>query len=255
MDHEALAGQIAAWQNGIAYELEFWGRWYATQGAEWPEGFKRRLNPDAPLTPGLEPSRPVEEWRILDVGAGPMSTIGAVYEGGRATITACDPLAPFYAEMAQRHGIDWPVTTAQAFAEDLTAYYDIDSFDVVHCRNALDHSFDPVCGIQQMFLVAKPFGRVVLHHAVNEAETEGYAGFHQWNFNSRDGRFAIWNKATSFDATEMFSPYAAITCEVRNAWVMVTFEKNGILPPFATDHRARIREILAAVMISAAKNA
>lgn len=80
--------------------------------------------------------------------------------------------------MAEFHGVDRPVKTQQTFAEDLSSYYPLNHFDLVNCRNALDHSLDPVRGIEEMFLVAKDNGRVLLEHSESEAVRNEYQGFH-----------------------------------------------------------------------------
>jgi SAM-dependent methyltransferase len=59
--------------------------------------------------------------------------------------------------------------------------FDRGQFDIVHARNTLDHSYDPVRAVRQMAEVTKPGGAVILHHYRNEAKNEGYKGLHRWN--------------------------------------------------------------------------
>jgi SAM-dependent methyltransferase len=197
-----LRAQLAAWAGGIAHELQFWDAWLASRGLQWPEDYARRMDPAAPLdaraaqlAPGLARGG---RLRVLDVGAGPVTILGYRLPGVAVEVTATDPLAPQYAALLARHGAAPPVPTRFAPAEDLRLFVPEGGFDLVHCRNALDHSFDPLRGIEQMLAAARTGGAVLLSHFEDEAEREGYSGLHQWNFAARDGgaRFVIWNSSS-----------------------------------------------------------
>src|SRR6185295_6270228 len=88
--------------------------------------------------------------KLLDVGCGPYTVVGKRIDGLRLDITAVDPLADAYVELMRRHQHQPLIAPHFAVAEDLAAFFPASSFDVVHCRNALDHSFDPIRGIDQM---------------------------------------------------------------------------------------------------------
>ena len=170
----ALAQQLAVWVSGLDGELHFWDQWLATQGLQWPDDFQSRLDPHREIEPWLLCEVDNGPVRVLDVGSGPLTCLGFYHRGRRVELTACDPLAPFYAELIAKHGVSCPVPTQLGFAEDLSAFFSLDEFDVVHCRNALDHSFEPVRGIEEMLLVLKPGGQIVLSHVINEAEHGQY---------------------------------------------------------------------------------
>jgi SAM-dependent methyltransferase len=253
-----LSAQMAAWQSGIRDELDFWSQWFETKGLPWPDDWRGRQRPDTELDASLLAGNlaGVDSPRILDVGAGPMTVLGKQKNGRPLDIAACDPLAPFYAEMADKHGVKRPIKTEQAFAEDLTVYYPAASFDLVHCRNALDHSFDPLRGIEEMLLITKPTGRVVLIHYPNEALNVDYTGLHQWNFDEESGRFIIWNKNKRIDATEAFSRWADIkTTRTDNGDIKVVFDLKASAPRL-TDGRAvsRVQELLAAMLTVGLEN-
>lgn len=239
LTNDALVRQFSAWLAGIQYEIDFWGQWTATKGDRWPQDFNSRLDPNREANPALFEGLGVETPKVLDVGAGPMSILGLKLKGKPIALSACDPLAPLYADMAARHGVDWPVKTASAFAEDLSAFYPRGEFDLVYCRNALDHSFDPVRGIEEMLLVARPGGRVALDHYVNEAEKARYDGFHQWNFEKIDGKFIIWNRDERIDVTERFAHSAKVSAETNNEWIWVRLDK--IAEPELAENRSRQR--------------
>lgn len=256
-DSALVAKQFQSWRLGVENELEFWERWYRTRGDQWPQDYAERLKPDRDIPPRfvegvLAPD--IVSTRVLDVGAGPVSRLGNRYAGKRINVTAVDPLAPFYSEMAQRYSVDWPVKTVEGFAEDLSAQFDPGSFDAVFCSNALDHSFDPLRGIEEMMIVVRKGGRIILEHNANEAEHEAYRGFHQYNFDVRDGVFVIWNKEVNVVVNDVLSPLANVRAHRKERLVAVSIEKLSD-PPFdlSARHRLRILSLLSGVVRSSAR--
>jgi SAM-dependent methyltransferase len=243
--------QITIWRDGTASEIAFWDQWFAQHGFHWPEDFQFRLRKDTELEGWLvadldlpDPSRA----RILDVGAGGMTQLGKLHGGKPVSITPVDPLAPYYAAMAERYEIDRPIPTIQGFAEDLSAQFDADSFDIVWCRNALDHSFDPIRGIEEMLIVVRRAGKIVLDHYVNEAEFGNYDGLHQWNFDVSDaGDFVIWTPEAKHNVTELMRGFAYIKSNKAGRSMRVVLRKRAD-PPFdlMERYKARLREVLAA---------
>jgi hypothetical protein len=68
-------------------ELRFWDRWFRKKGLEWPDDYRTRLNPNAPLAEDyrqLIDHLPQDEIRILDVGAGPLTVIGKRHPSKRS---------------------------------------------------------------------------------------------------------------------------------------------------------------------------
>ncbi len=245
---DKLTAQLAQWQRGIAPELHFWDQWLATGGLSWPDDFRARMDPATPLDPRIaELLRGLgrDRARLLDVGAGPVTSLGHQLPGMALEITATDPLGALYAELCARHGVAPPCPTGFAVAEDLASFFPAGGFDLVHCRNALDHSFDPLRGIEQMLAVTRTGGLVLLRHFPNEAETEGYSGFHQFNFDLREGRFLIWNREGVVDVA------AALRCPCtvtpRQAEMLeVVIEKTGDSPADPGEGAARLAAYLAA---------
>ena len=230
---DALRRQLSAWAQGVGPEIGFWDRWIRTRGDRWPEDWRRRMDPASPLEPAIaREARALggARLRLLDVGAGPVTGVGYVLPGVAVALTATDPLAPLYARLLDRHGQRPPVPTGFAVAEDLRLFLPEESFDLVHCRNALDHSFDPLRGIEEILAMLRPGGRALLRHIRNEAENERYTGFHRWNFDLRDGRFTIWNREAAVDVASVLRTPCRV--EARSAEMLeVVIEKTGSSPP------------------------
>ncbi len=251
---EALARQFELWRGGIAYEVEFWERWHATRGAEWPDEYLRRLQPDREIqdyvVAGVIAAAP-EKTRVLDVGAGPVSRLGPCWQGRRLDIVAVDPLAPFYDAIAGRHGAAWPIRTIQGFAEDLGSQFAPGEFDAVYCSNALDHSIDPLRGLEEMLIVTRVGGRITLEHAPNEAERENYDGFHQWNLDLVDDEFWIWNRDASFDMNALLAPFARLESRRTDRRLWITLIKSVDLGlDFPRRRRERLHTALAAMTLT-----
>ena len=229
-----LAKRFRLWAAGIPHELAFWTHWAQTGGGNWPGEFTSRMNPEAPLVPWLA------DWarqagrarlRVLDVGAGPVTSVGYVAPPGIALeLVATDPLAEAYTRIFEALGLRRPLATSFAPAEELSAFLPENSFDIVHCRNALDHSFDPLRGLTEMLRVLRPDGVAMLFHNPNEAEAEGYSGFHQYNFDEEAGRFIIWRGAQRWDVERELPVRTRITAR-SHGHVAVTIEKTEGFPP------------------------
>lgn len=201
------------WELESEEEINFWSHWLWTRGGAWPEEFQRRCDPDAPLQPSIAATinhPPGATVHILDVGAGPLTYLGKCWDGWTLQITAVDPLAEAYDELLKRHQLQPVVRTQKGYAERLTALFPENSFDLVHARNCIDHSYDPLLAIRQMVAVTKPGGVVYMHHAVNEAEQQNHQGFHQWNLYDRGGELFVSNQTTHVNVTQALAGVAEV---------------------------------------------
>lgn len=247
-DVNALQAQFSLWQQGTEYEIAYWRRWLSLKGGRYPQDFANRNNPGQPVDGIL--NRILNEIdapapTILDVGAGPITCLGKVYMGTSLSILACDPLAKHYDQLLFEAAIEPLVRTEFANLEDLSFFYEEASFDVVHCQNALDHSFDPLRGIWQMLKICRPGGRIILRHAHNEAENEKYNGFHQWNITIKDKRLCIWNKTHEFDVQECIQAAGEIRIELEDGYCIVSIARNALpLRSDLLDAPARIRSFV-----------
>lgn len=67
----------------------------------------------------------------------------------------------------------------------------LDAFDIVHSKNAVDHSHDAPRVIQEMIKVARPGGIVMIYVNENVAKKENNWGFHRWNFEVMPRHYSV----------------------------------------------------------------
>lgn len=214
------------WEDGIGPEIEHWTR-YLLRTVKVDQAERFRLEPELPLAAEFTDrivALPEEEVRILDVGAGPLTTVGKRWAGHRVRIVPVDALAERYDSILSEADIEPPIRTVPGEAERLVEQFGTDHFHFVYCANALDHCYDPLGAIDQMLQVVRPGGSALLRHFPNEAEAEGYSGFHQWNIWSHRGQLIIWNRNGAYHVnrifagaatTEMIEDGRLVTCYLR----------------------------------------
>ena len=200
-------------------ESGYWSDWLAERGGKWADDFTRRFDPeaeveDAELREVLASLPPGA--RVLDVGAGPASTVGVRFEGAPLDLVAVDPLADAYARSLAREGLVPPVPTQPIAGEDLRARLGSDRFDVAYSRNALDHAVDPAVIVDEMVGVVRPGGIVLLDHVQNEGERNGYEQLHQWNFDVADGHLVVWRSDRRIDLTDRLRDRADVRCRLES---------------------------------------
>lgn len=177
-------GPVQRWEGLQKDEIDFWDHVLSTT----------RLNPGKPLQAYLVKlieAAPGSRVEILDVGAGPLTFLGFRWPERDVHIMALDANAAEYDRLLEKHGIEPPCRTKLGHAEDLASVVPTSFFDLVHARNCIDHSKDPIKAIKEMVRAAKPGGCVFLNHIMNEGRRNRYSGPHQWNFFPRDSRFYI----------------------------------------------------------------
>ena len=188
--------------DGFEHELGFWG-WFVGSPRflnNWvfPEQNPeiRANHPDAARCFDNFAAARNQEWDIidvLDVGSGALPWIKGVLPNMR--LTACDPLAEEYAKIFDydAHEQQRPV---KAFAEALP--FGDNSFDIVHCSNALDHTQNPGQAIEEMERVCKDGGMILIQGFENEAIHENWKGLHQWNIFVDAKKLFIANSLDEF---------------------------------------------------------
>jgi SAM-dependent methyltransferase len=154
---------------------------------------------------------PAEEISILDVGAGPVTSLGYRYPGKKLTIVPVDPLAREYDRLLRDARLDPPIKTIAVAGEALLEHFGSRRFDIAYACNSLDHSADPLKIISNMVAVVRPGGVVLLRHKRNEGEHARYGGLHQWNFDVAGGSLLLWDSAARVDVGSALEGYAQTT--------------------------------------------
>jgi SAM-dependent methyltransferase len=234
----ALSSPADIWQRALPSELTYWARYIQTEGLDFPDDYRRRLDPNTPIGDPLllEAIDRVggTRVRIIDVGAGPMTCVGKhdprVPER-TIEIVAVDPLAREYAGLIRSAGISPPVATQQCAGEDVARVFGQQRFDIAFAQNSLDHSADPISAIESMVDAVRPGGAVVLHHYRREGETNRYEQLHQWNFDVQEGRLLLYNRRQSHDVGLLLADRATTSATIHDGsyhaqWVAATISRH-----------------------------
>jgi SAM-dependent methyltransferase len=214
------------WRARQKSEVDFWADWLvgAPGTEQWAWDREERLDPTTEIRDPLvreELERLAsDEVSILDVGAGPLTSLGYRYPGRTVTIVPVDPLAGDYDRLLAEAGLEPPVRTAAVAGEDLVELFGRERFDIAYAANSLDHSADPLRIIANMVEVVRPGGVVLLRHKRNEGESARYGGLHQWNFDAADGRLRLWNDTVEIDVGEALGERTASTARISGAEVV-----------------------------------
>ena len=207
---------LSKWTKGIEYEVAFWNnvyRWKHTyEGMMGWSNYGKEIkleNFDAHAFLVASDSR-----KVLDVGCGMSYATGnhISLDGQLCPIDIhyVDPLASYFNAILKRHKRRLP-NIEFGMMEYLSDFYPSNSVDLIVIQNALDHSSMPIRGIIESLNVIKIGGVLYLNHHVNEAETEHYKGFHQYNIMYEDGKMIVWSKDHRWDINELLQPCAEVT--------------------------------------------
>jgi ubiquinone/menaquinone biosynthesis C-methylase UbiE len=123
-----------------------------------------------------------KEVVIAELGAGPINTIGNYWKSVKVTVIPSDKKVAEYQVQWEKYLARPLVPVVYQDMEALT--YNNETFDIVHCRNSVDHTLNPLVAIQEMKRVCKKGGWVYLAHAPSQ-KTE-YGGHHYHNFEELD---------------------------------------------------------------------
>jgi SAM-dependent methyltransferase len=193
MDHQSV------WSENLANEVAFWRRWLTQP--EFAAHRDLRTYSQRPLFADLVELLPPNQsvYSILDVGSGPLSTLGTLVAGKHINLYMIDSLANEYNELLNELSVRDVVRAIKVDGERLTEVFPHGFFDLVVCHNALDHCYDPLSVIREMVAVCRPGCCLHMRHLDNEAEHERYSGLHQWNLDVQDGRFVLWSANGNID--------------------------------------------------------
>jgi SAM-dependent methyltransferase len=215
----------------LQQEIQFWRKWFATEGLRWQQDFRERFDPDQPIQDHVATfiSRLETECvHILDVGSGPLTKLGKKHSSKQLVITATDLLAHEYDRLLAELNVQPPVRTIYADAERLVKQFGVNAYDIVHGQNCVDHMASPLRAIEQMVAVTKPHGFVVLYHAENEGQRELYRQLHQWDFTCKDGLFVIRDRhGRESIVAERLPAYCEVECRRVEDAVLVGIQKKA----------------------------
>ncbi len=219
------------WRLALPCEENYWERFIAEKGPEYPADYQARVNPETELQADIRQHINAQAGatvRILDVGAGPLTYVGKRWPGHTVEVTAIDPLADDYNRLLNEYHVEPPVRTINCAAEKIAERFPADHFDLTYSRNALDHSYDPAAAIENMVHATRPGCVTLLIHAINEGEYEKYYGLHQWNFNKDEhGHFIVWGKAATVDMTQRLADRATVTCDIQDCRIITVIRKHA----------------------------
>ena len=219
---------MSTWEQNKPSEVDFWRQWAESGGLIWPDEFKRRQEPAEPLREAIAsllwPGR--SSYRVLDVGAGPLTVLGKVIPSASLEIVAVDPLAAEYDAILATRGIVPLVRTTYAKGEELP--FEDNSFDLVHMMNALDHCEHPVQVFGELMRVVKPGCFVFLSHATREGQRNGYSGLHQWDlFVDAFGHLCVTTRSSLSPTDLTFIAGGTAVIKADDRWHEVAIRKGS----------------------------
>jgi SAM-dependent methyltransferase len=194
---KANAATDSIWHNNIDSELRHWESWLGDPAFENLRRqrleFSKAISADLVRLARVPPGATI---RVIDVGSGPISTVGRTSPTNPVELTCTDALADQYNRLLDRFGFASLPRIAPVKGETLADVFGENRFNIVHCSNALDHFENPALSLQHMYRICKPGGVVVILSIEDEGEREKYSGLHQWNLHADDHGFWLWNRTS-----------------------------------------------------------
>lgn len=153
----------------------FYRKTFARKEAE----FNRPMDFPGYLIPMVGDKKEID---LAELGAGPIVTIGNYLSGVKVNIVASDIFSEEYRKFWKQSG-KVPLQNVEYQDMEKLSYPD-ESFDIVHCVNALDHTPDPFKAIEEMKRICKLGGWIYMRHAPGQKTR--YKGIHHYNFEELD---------------------------------------------------------------------
>ena len=149
--------------------------------------------------------------------------VGYETPGVKVNYVMTDLLAEEYKEVYKYHSYTPPFYPEYQDMTKLT--YKDETFDIVHCRNAIDHCSDAWSALKEMYRVCKKGGYVYLWHFEDVARMMQHTGMHQWNIHleGKDCRFI--SKTKSFLLSECVPGFVNSRLEYRHGVIVNKLHK------------------------------
>lgn len=189
--------------------------------------FQERMNPESQLQKLFLNyiDKKAGRNKILDVGAGPLTTVYKKCAVSAVAIHAVDPLAHEYDKLLQKYSINPLIRTEKCDGEQLTSRYAEDTFHITCSTNAIDHSYSPVRCISEMIKVTKKKGYIILMINEREGTERNWCGFHKWDFFISENLFLRKRLYLQGETT----PAIGITATMKNKAKQISIKKMGKL--------------------------
>ena len=223
-----MKASIDQWEAELPEEVRFWRRWLEGN-TEFAEDRAYRLSSNRPFPWWAKPliKGDPDHVQVLDVGAGPLTSLGDLWEGKCVTITPVDPLAEAFAQLMDEYSVTPPIRTIYGSGLDLVEQFGQSSFDFVYASDSLDKTDDPIVCYQQIMEVLKPGASAVTYHEANKAERHHYETVYKWNFSIRENRLLTWNHDGQWDVVENLEGVGHSRVETDKHYIKLTLTKNN----------------------------
>ena len=231
------------WINGIPYEIAFWEGVYSNKKSI--ESLLRwsKYNKEIELT-NFDVKQFLSQKKnqiVVDAGCGMGYCNGDKLDGKQLNVCYIDPLAPFYNTIIERKKLDLPKITF-GFIEYLSAFIS-NKASLIIVQNALDHSKNPLKGILECIESLEIGGVLYLRHHKNEAETENYRGFHQYNISLDSGEMVIWNKEMKTNINSFVKDFADTEISICGNEVIAVVTKKQEVMSGLVDYKKDIADL------------
>lgn len=200
--------EVDAWIKGVKNEVSYWNN--NVENFKFGiESKREELVLEGVEKTEIEKILYEENPMVLDVGCGLLYKYGDFFRGEKLDFHRIDPLAFLYNDILTKKKIKMPLIEF-GMLEYLYGFYKRNQVSLIIISNALDHSYNPICGISSALSVLKKGGMLYLYHNENEAENENYHGFHQFNFTIEENDLICWNRESRVNINEKFQHVASI---------------------------------------------
>lgn len=128
--------------------------------------------------------------RTMEIGPGPLSTLGWGVEEGILDVLAIDPLADEYRRIVNYIQNPYPIVPLRADGEDATLIFQGLHFHLAYARNSIDHCREPQKVFGNMVTLLVHGGILAHKHGEREGTLQRWKGGHNWDL-SLDGNDII----------------------------------------------------------------
>lgn len=194
--------------------------------ADWSGGELTSWTDDdlcAYLRPGQLPAR------LLNAGSGPFVRSSPLACAERAVhVSNCDQSARLFRGLASKYHIFAPLPDF-CDLEDLDRAFPRAHYDLVHMRNALDHTVRPDAAVVGLVRLLRPGGVLLLRHFENVhygVWNQLATGLHQWAITlGQEGHLLVENFDVTYNISEVLEPIARVVAWRENAWILASITR------------------------------